>query len=616
MQVTSNGKESNESLKFYVKPKQPVINGVSFSKDSVLSAGSISGKITIEGGNLCDKDKQTLCQIIDKDGNVAASVSEMSVDALKIEFDIPKGLTPNQYNVKITVEGKGTSSDMFEISSSSLMPTPEIKSIDKSEAILTEGAIHGYITIQGDNLLPNPLVELIDSDETPLKASIMKSGKESLTVALPKELKEGSYSLKVTVMDKEATYKEKINIEGSKDKQKDIIEVGIIQTTVPNGSGGVIPVIAMDTEKLKEDIVKDGENGKKVIMMEVADVYNKKIDLNKEFLDILNENKADFVLNADDVKMEIPYKFFGSYKDGVSVSVKNLTQTDEEYKQIVDKYKPKEKKIIGDIINVELVDSNNKQISKFKDKIKLYLKLDKTQIAKINMKKIGIYYFDEAKKIWVSTGSKYNAKEGAITVTLNHLTKFGLFEHSKSFKDIDENYWGFDYIESLAAKDIIAGMTNDDYKPEYSVTRAQFVTLLIKALKLELKNYTGKFNDVKSDEWFASYVETASDSGIIKGYDKNLFKPGEKISREQMAVMLMNAYKYVKGTDENSGIQTEPNFEDLSSISTWAMSSIEDAYKLGFINGVDKTKYKPKLTSTRAQAAAVIYRMLNKIEEE
>lgn len=117
-------------------------------------------------------------------------------------------------------------------------------------------------------------------------------------------------------------------------------------------------------------------------------------------------------------------------------------------------------------------------------------------------------------------------------------------------------------------------------------------------------------------QWFTEYVEAAHASGIINGAGNNRFAPNEEITREQMAVMVMNAYAYATGQTANTvGKDVNTGFDDLDQAASWSKDAIKASLKLGIINGVNKTSYEPGMLAQRDQAASIIYRFLEAIEE-
>lgn len=164
-----------------------------------------------------------------------------------------------------------------------------------------------------------------------------------------------------------------------------------------------------------------------------------------------------------------------------------------------------------------------------------------------------------------------------------------------------ENHWAKTEIESLFEKGIVKGQTETTFGLENPITRAEFITLMVRGLELEPMEYGGEFNDVSSSDWYAGYLETAYRKGIFEGSDGNADPNGE-ITREQMAKMLAAVCDDAEG--ENAV------FNDSADISAWARESVEKIVKAGLMQGRSGGYFAPKERTKRAEAFAVIYRLI------
>ena len=178
------------------------------------------------------------------------------------------------------------------------------------------------------------------------------------------------------------------------------------------------------------------------------------------------------------------------------------------------------------------------------------------------------------------------------------------------FSDI-QNHWAKDYIMRLFENEIVNGETSTLFVPDGDVTRAEFVKMIVSAIGLNMTSYSGKYADVKANDWFSDYLETASNKGIVSGYD-SIFRPNDKITREECVKILIEGYKIKTGNQvtENADI----SFNDESEIEAWALPYVKSAVKLGFVNGYDKNIFMPKGFATRGAASAMICRMLDNIK--
>jgi hypothetical protein len=97
-------------------------------------------------------------------------------------------------------------------------------------------------------------------------------------------------------------------------------------------------------------------------------------------------------------------------------------------------------------------------------------------------------------------------------------------------------------INALAAREIINGMGDDSFAPDATMTRAQYATIIVKALGLTPKA-NGKFTDVAADKWYAPYIGTANAYGIVNGVSDTEFNPEGTITRQEAALMTVRAAK-------------------------------------------------------------------------
>lgn len=216
-----------------------------------------------------------------------------------------------------------------------------------------------------------------------------------------------------------------------------------------------------------------------------------------------------------------------------------------------------------------------------------------------------IYYLsDNGKMEYV--GGTWNGD--VISSQVTHFSKYAALEISKSFADVPADHWASAAIQSLAAKQIVTGITDKEFRLGSKVTRAEFTALLVRALGLKAEVKSG-FGDVPQHAWYAGYVDAAVQAGIVTGQGQNTFAPERTISREEMAVMLIRALEVKLGKKTDPAAGGSP-FADASKVSVWAASSVNAAAELGLIQGKDNHLFDPKGWMTRAEGAQVIYQLL------
>jgi len=228
----------------------------------------------------------------------------------------------------------------------------------------------------------------------------------------------------------------------------------------------------------------------------------------------------------------------------------------------------------------------------------------------------GIYLWDSAKGAWISLGGTVDAS-GNVSLDLAHFSEYAVFnaiqiQTTKSFVDIT-NHWARKEIESLAARGIVNGATADRFNPSGEVTRAEFAAMLARAFNLKPSAERPPFDDVKEGSWYYDSISAAYQAGWIQGVGGGKFAPSTRITREEMAVMIWKAYASAKGSTASDAQAGELIFADAAKISKWAVEAVEHATALGLIQGMSGS-FKPELYADRAQAAVMIFRLLDKTE--
>ena len=158
---------------------------------------------------------------------------------------------------------------------------------------------------------------------------------------------------------------------------------------------------------------------------------------------------------------------------------------------------------------------------------------------------------------------------------------------------------------------LLIGTSYSTFEPNTTLTRAMAATVLYRLDGKPEATEKADFKDVAEGEWYTEAVAWAQNTGIVNGYEDNTFRPDQKISREEMAVMLVRYAKY-KGVDVTPKGDLS-KFPDRASVSAWAKDAITWCVDNGIINGSDG-KIVPQSNATRAQFAAIIARFV-KLQE-
>ncbi|HHX92253.1 MAG TPA: hypothetical protein GX688_01285 [Clostridiales bacterium] len=175
---------------------------------------------------------------------------------------------------------------------------------------------------------------------------------------------------------------------------------------------------------------------------------------------------------------------------------------------------------------------------------------------------------------------------------------------ASTFKDT-KGHWAEQNIEAAAAQGIIKGYSDGRFKPDARVTRAEFVSMLNRALGNTATTDSG-FTDVKSKDWYYFDVQKAVTAGYVDGFNDRRLRPDKNITRQEAAVMLSRlvpTYGYSTSLSR---------YTDYRSVADWASGAMERMSGKGYISGYTDGKIHPLDPLTRAQAAKIITEIVSK----
>lgn len=179
------------------------------------------------------------------------------------------------------------------------------------------------------------------------------------------------------------------------------------------------------------------------------------------------------------------------------------------------------------------------------------------------------------------------------------------------FIDVD-GHWAEGSIKKMMDIGVIKGINSTEFVPEGLISRAEFATIVVRAMNYEKIEYMGLYVDVSQNDWFAKDISTMAQFKLISGYDGRL-EPNKIITKEQAAKILVSVYEREYKMAPSSLIVTI--YDDYFLISEWAVDYVNKATMLGFIKGYNELlKFDPQAYVTRAQAADMMFKLLKSIE--
>ena len=167
-------------------------------------------------------------------------------------------------------------------------------------------------------------------------------------------------------------------------------------------------------------------------------------------------------------------------------------------------------------------------------------------------------------------------------------------------------HWSRDMVEQLSEAGIIAGYEDGSFRPDTTVTRAEFAKLIAQSIGLRGDD-AYPFSDVTDSDWFAPFVFRCANAEIIRGYD-GAFYPQDEITRQDAAVML---YRMLSARE--IVLSGTAAFADQDQIAAYAREAVAALADAGIITGYENL-FSPQDLTTRAEAAAMLCRALTYLQ--
>jgi hypothetical protein len=192
---------------------------------------------------------------------------------------------------------------------------------------------------------------------------------------------------------------------------------------------------------------------------------------------------------------------------------------------------------------------------------------------------------------------------------------YAVISYNRTFSDV-QGHWAQEAVTDLASRIIVDGKSANGFEPDQSVTRAEFIAMVMRSLGLAPQSTTIPYADVTASDWFGPIVAEASNYGLISGYEDLTFRPNLPISRAEATAILNKAWT-IAGMQAVSQLETEAalaKVKDVSDIPAWAKEAFGSAVKLGLMQGYEDGSVKPSRSITRAETAALLRNLLQKSE--
>ncbi|OBZ16124.1 S-layer homology domain-containing protein [Bacillus sp. FJAT-26390] len=201
-----------------------------------------------------------------------------------------------------------------------------------------------------------------------------------------------------------------------------------------------------------------------------------------------------------------------------------------------------------------------------------------------------------------------DSKVAAATLTPNVQAKINISSNNQPILFVDlAGHWAEANVKLAVELGFINGYPDATFRPNAQVTRAEFTAMLARAVPLP----AGAVGEVALDfadisvfpDWAKPYIAEAAAAGIISGYEDRTFRPGGKINRAEMAVMIARAAGFDLTLNQTS------TFSDEAQIPSWAKTAVTVSVDKALLNGRGNNRFVPLGDATRAEALTVILKL-------
>ncbi len=220
--------------------------------------------------------------------------------------------------------------------------------------------------------------------------------------------------------------------------------------------------------------------------------------------------------------------------------------------------------------------------------------------------KIVAYVLDEAGQ-WRLVKGHYLDEAGSFWLLLSNMSPIKMGYVDIQFLDVSEGDWFHDAAAFLGARGITDGVGEQRFAPYATVTRGQFIKLLLDAYGIMPRGSGDNFEDA-GNTWYSGYLASAKQLQLSDGVGHNRFAPEKPISRQEMFTL---AYRMLQQLEELPALQDDGplKFKDDYALAPWAEEAVTYLAAAGVVTG-DGQNVKPQGLSSRAELAQFVYRLL------
>lgn len=389
-----------------------------------------------------------------------------------------------------------------------------------------------------------------------------------------------------------------------------------ITSTVSQSASGTETIVVLKDEAVKS-LLKDGQKGTEVAVVFGEGIQAATAELKAELVKEMASHDAVLLVRNQEAVYRVPAGVLaqaGAEGGSLRFTVAKLAEAD--VKKLQERAKADGYEIQIPPVTFKIVKLEGSQLKEL-NKLAGYAE-------RILLLPNGVSASSSPAGVMLQTNgsispvpSRVISYEGKQAVALSSVAGSGTFAVVSSAPwsfDDAQGHWAQASIGDLAARRMAGGTAPGMFEPDRSITRAEFAAIAVKTLGLEGTGTTAlTFQDVSAADWYAGYLASAYEFGLISGFEDGTVRAQEEISRQQAMAILARAMTLTglpaDITDEEVN-SLLASFEDADGIADYAKTAIAASVKAGLVSGRSSTEIAPDALMTRAEVATIIQKLL------
>ncbi len=181
---------------------------------------------------------------------------------------------------------------------------------------------------------------------------------------------------------------------------------------------------------------------------------------------------------------------------------------------------------------------------------------------------------------------------------------------SQQYPDVFDSYWAASDINRLTEQCVLEGYPDGMFKPNRKVSRAELATMVVKGYNLDTTSNceTLTFRDVPSSHWAHNYISKAASENMVAGKTPNTFAPNDNVTRSEALTIMAKGINCPMDSAKADEILSQ--YKDGGKVPCWARECVAKAIENGALKNERNQDYiRPNDKATRAETSAMLQGM-------